>query len=130
MSDWQVGDLALCVSNGPDPEDWQRDDGGPVVGSVNTVTAIARERHVWLSFEPWPVSSFRAIGFRKIRPLSDEEKRSFEAELRTSKPVKVGAQPVENEGAQGTNALSFAPADPSFHAVISSPEAQQHHVAR
>ncbi|WP_313437203.1 hypothetical protein [Novosphingobium sp.] len=78
--DWQVGDLALCVSNGPDPKHWMSKDGGPTIGSVHTVISI--DQAVWLHFSEFPKSGFFCLGFRKIRPLTDEEREAFEADLR------------------------------------------------
>lgn len=88
--DWQVGDLALCVSNGPDPDHWHRLDGGPKIGSIHAVVSLDRDRRgFWLSFEEWDGPSFLERGFRKIRPLTDEERDSFIVDLDV--PSKVEA---------------------------------------
>lgn len=91
--DWQVGDLALCVSHGPDPQDWAADTGGPAIGSVHIVTAVQwypadrwNPEGVYLDFSEFE-DSFNSKGFRKIRPLSDEERDSFLADLRV--PVEA-----------------------------------------
>lgn len=80
MSDWQIGDLALCVSNGPDPDHWLSEGGGPLRGSVSTVASV--EFHpeedgnldgLWLGFEGFGDVVFFHLGFRKVTPESADE---------------------------------------------------------
>lgn len=88
--DWQVGDLALCVQGGFGGLSafkldgiWYRESYSKVVsGRIYTVRAIKMaDNNLGLGFDevdgPW-----RADRFRKIRPLSDEERDSFMADLR------------------------------------------------
>jgi len=69
MSDWQIGDLALCVSNGPNPIHWQSGSGGPVKGGVYQVADIDIDSDgTWLNFPEFPDDGFLSLGFRKIKP--------------------------------------------------------------
>ncbi len=79
MSDWQVGDLAVCVSKSGA---WRHGgtgpfNSGPKAGHVCTVRAVgAWAKHTILWFNEWPGSglgcSYGASSFRKIRPDSHE----------------------------------------------------------
>ena len=93
MSDWQPGDLALCVAHGPDAADWAEGDGGPTLGSVHTVERAEwfaadywNPAGVYLSFAEFPDSDFNALGFRKIKPLSDTEREEALRDLKA--PVR------------------------------------------
>ena len=110
--DWQVGDLALCVSDGWVHTIKVGGDTGfrPRVGSVHQVVEVASsadKRHShWpagilaLAFPPSPHAFFNVIFFRKIRPLTDEERRSFVAELDCPvlQPNQEVAQTVRTDG--------------------------------
>jgi hypothetical protein len=84
MADWQKGDMALCLKQGP----WS-DIGfaGPRAGQVFTVSAVAVRRGIlsllirgdWRN--PWFVTS----QFRKITPGADIE--GVEAERRVKEPA-------------------------------------------
>lgn len=90
--DWQIGDLALCVKNGQ----WYDADGGcehygiPIrSGMVLSVRRVGQAighpcKALWLEGVEDRVSpaGFGSIRFRKIRPLTDEEREAFEADLR------------------------------------------------
>ena len=73
MSDWQPGDLALCVGYGPDPDDWLT--VGPRKGSINTVSGVDFWRsRLWLEFVEIPGEGFYHLGFRKVTaPEADAE---------------------------------------------------------
>jgi hypothetical protein len=94
--DWAPGDLALCV---------RRDGGGKralpftQVGATYTVTTVVISP-LWpaagLGFESLPVkendegvTAYDSRCFRKIHPLTDEERDEFLADLRT--PAKQDA---------------------------------------
>jgi hypothetical protein len=88
--DWQVGDLALCV------EDHRNFLGCPEVrpGGVYTVDDLFCEDWTGQSglvLKDRPSSHYSkahaACRFRKIRPLSDEERDSFLADL--DEPVRT-----------------------------------------
>lgn len=82
MDDWQVGDLALCVSFGPDAKHWLGTPGGPALGSIHVVDDLDYDEDgLWLHFSEWPEDGFFCLAFRKIRPLTDEERDSFLADL-------------------------------------------------
>lgn len=98
--DWQAGDLALCVKRG----EWRHAVGGKLnggrgmrSGQVHTVRRFGRcpvsgIPTLWFVDFPGNRGSdgFGACRFRKIRPLSVEE-RNAEIRLLTGKPVKVDA---------------------------------------
>lgn len=90
---WAPGDLALCVSDA----DWHTlfgPDTGPRKGEVNEVVEVEPlEQHVvsidgdvydgeMLYFAKWPLRGFWHGVFKKLDPLSDDEKREFAADLR------------------------------------------------
>jgi hypothetical protein len=86
---WQVGDLALCI--------W-RDNNfgwehlcGPRSGAISTVSQVKispQDGDIYLCFQDWPSHmAFHHAEFRKIRPLSDEERDSFLADLGETQPV-------------------------------------------
>lgn len=91
MDDWQVGDLALCVAltiRNLAPSRILR------IGRVYTVTGVrwsTREQCVALSLAEAKsrglFGDWHAAVFRKINPLTEEERRSFLADLR--QPVVV-----------------------------------------
>lgn len=75
MSDWNIGDLAVCV----EPGDWfdinKRvfDSFGPEVGSVCTVEGFGEcSGEMSLLLFEWPADEFTASAFRKIRPDAAE----------------------------------------------------------
>lgn len=83
--DWQVGDLALCVaSHGWVHVDDQGHDKGfrPVGGGIYRVCTVHEAGRLYLMFDEAPLCGFNAICFRKIKPLTDEERVAFEADLR------------------------------------------------
>jgi hypothetical protein len=76
MSDWHVGDLALCVWRGP----WLDANGeafeGPAYGQlliVHDVTIICCDRHAFLAFERYPRHCYYHENFRKVPPIEDPE---------------------------------------------------------
>lgn len=94
MTDWQVGSIALCVKRGP----WTiHGFNGPRYGEVHIVRKVdfggllGCEDGVRLYLERWPgglpSNSWAAQRFRKINPLTDEERESFLREL--NEPVEV-----------------------------------------
>lgn len=82
MDNWQVGDLALCVKG----------DAHIPCGAVHTVSEVLLAARVGLRFYDFPISArinyspatawWDARAFRKVRPLSDEERASFLADIR------------------------------------------------
>jgi hypothetical protein len=98
MSDWQVGDLALCVA----PEGrWiypnEPDCAGPKRGQVLTVEKLEicpEERlrgELFLCFTNWPDDAFRAVYFRKIRPHQADEFDRQVIEQMNGAPVEMPA---------------------------------------
>lgn len=94
MADWQVGDLALCVSYGPDPSDWL-EGGAPRKGGVYTVKRASfypedeNPAGVYLKFDEWD-DEFHEWGFRNVTP---PEADAFDLEVieqMTGLPVEVG----------------------------------------
>lgn len=93
--DWQVGDLALCVDDGPihcgfmnhDGSDAKRRGQIGLVASIRMIAACGCSKS--LIFDDGKTGL--AIRYRKIRPLSDEERDSFLADL--DEPVRT-RQPV------------------------------------
>jgi hypothetical protein len=86
--DWQAGDLALCLRNpGPKIDPWE-----PVVGGVYSVIQVGSTRsgEPWLNLAEDPTaetdSGWDMFWFAKIRPLTNEERDKFIADLRT--PVR------------------------------------------
>lgn len=90
MDDWQIGDLALCVDAGPLkyidglPEARREYVEALVAGRLYKVTHISKGRTcdcIGLGD-----ANYRAGGvstrFRKIRPLTDEEREDFSEDLR------------------------------------------------
>jgi hypothetical protein len=100
--DWQVGDLALCVVGGRGRKMIARvgdhfylengDRTARIIrGSVREVKyvglLIGPDKQLAIGFSdqtPWLASRFR-----KIRPLTDEERDSFVADLRESTRIPV-----------------------------------------
>jgi hypothetical protein len=85
--DWAPGDLALCVreTTGSIPSTWE-----PSVGGVYRVVEIsdgATAGEIVLDLAEDPdrndEAGWEADAFRKIKPLSDEERDEFLADLRT-----------------------------------------------
>ena len=95
--DWQVGDLALCVDDGPDKCDGRECDPaylhGLRIGRVFTVTHVVfcKKTGALGICNVNEVIGGHALRFRKIRPLSEEEKREAMRELEGEKPAKVPA---------------------------------------
>ena len=99
MDNWQPGDLALCVNT--DDRWW---NGALATagrrfrsGAIYTVAAVLPRSslglvglHLALK-EDRSGSTAAAWRFRKINPLTDEERRYAERELLTGKPVKEDA---------------------------------------
>lgn len=94
--DWQVGDLALCVRVGS----WLDYGIGPRSGSIHVVAyiyglgdvdPIGDVKHpCYLEFDEWaPDNTFGCLNFRKIRPLTDEQRDSFMADLRVPQTVQA-----------------------------------------
>jgi len=120
MDDWQVGDLALCV--GIDDEPGTIEVAFDLaVGGVYTVCEVCSEPadiygSDWtgLNFEEDfsrdASSAWDAKFFRKIKPLTDEERDSFLADLDApvSPAVPDGRRPVTAQ--RGTGHLSPASA--------------------
>lgn len=81
---WQVGDLALCIGCA-DGVAW--DFGfGPASGAVCKVAKIKTnpaDGELHLGLIEWPSRYlYHSIEFRKIHPLTDEEREDFEEDLR------------------------------------------------
>lgn len=95
--DWKPGDLALCVRGGINSR----------AGRVYTVDDVIRPGEIrfapdlqctllWnelcLVFAELPIIGRNACGasrFRKINPLSDEEREQFAADLNTREPTNA-----------------------------------------
>ena len=87
--DWKIGDLALCIKLTP----WKgvksgKDREGPKPGAVLTVRdlSVSDAGLHCLHFDGFLTPSgkkrgFASVRFRKIRPLTDEERNSFAADL-------------------------------------------------
>lgn len=95
MSDWQVGDLALCVVK-PKPDPGITSGWSPAVGSTYTVMEVARDmRGVVLNFFEDaaydPYCGFDAFCFRKIRPDKHEDCEPEFVELLNRVKRKVSA---------------------------------------
>lgn len=93
MDDWQVGDLALCINEAPCPifgSALRRRGRVYLVIEVKVLKDYAGRDETGLRMDrDNPVHPTRniigysnAICFRKIRPLSDEERDSFVADLK------------------------------------------------
>lgn len=89
--DWKPGDLALCVNGVVNPE-WS-DAAHPQQGAVYTVTEVTRTapansmfpRGMGLFLAGLSCASlwgFAAQRFRKINPLTDEERRQALEDLK------------------------------------------------
>jgi hypothetical protein len=79
--DWKPGDLALCVKRGR----WTEDGDGPQSGAVNLVLGVDRGPcgRIYLKLEGWPdCDRYSAVRFRKIKPLTDEEREQALQELK------------------------------------------------
>lgn len=75
MSDWNIGDLALCVEAGDwfDADNEVFDSFGPEVGSVCTVEGFGEcNGRMSLLLIEWPADEFTASAFRKMRPDEQE----------------------------------------------------------
>lgn len=95
MSDWQVGDLALCVSRiNPRPVVGRRQRGDdPRVGQVLTVARIGRDDTwgLWLGFEEYRPHRYRSFRFRKVTPPAADEFDRETIELMNRAPEKEPA---------------------------------------
>lgn len=93
--DWQVDDLALCVKRGV----WRDKAGTPHnglarSGGIYTVRRVGfstswQERVLWFTDFPgdkWE-DSYCACRFRKIKPLTKEEREQFFADLNIREPA-------------------------------------------
>lgn len=97
MDDWAVGDLALCVRGGKLAPALPHPYGAPVSGAIYKVDAVGSTSFdgvdlpaLWFANAPKNRNGemvWSASRFRKIRPLTDEERESFLADLRV--PVGV-----------------------------------------
>ncbi len=95
--DWVPGDLALCVANRlPPPHD--KPSTIVRIGAIYTVVSVrwsVSENCACLGFAEvrsrGPIGDFHASAFRKIRPLTDEERAEFEADIRLPDHVGVPA---------------------------------------
>lgn len=84
---WQVGEQALCVddewvdstNSGMDLPSDPRKGGIYVVDGVDPATI--QWGKIGLSFAGFPRWWYEASGFRKIRPLTDEEQRQAREEM-------------------------------------------------
>jgi len=92
--DWQPGDLALCVAQGPDPEHWSGKAGGPRLGGVYVVERVEIEPFgdyfpagLYLAFADFPDSFFHE-GFRKIRPHAPDAEDAETIRLLNGAPVR------------------------------------------
>jgi len=97
MSNWQPGDLALCIKQGP----WEAvyDDGevepseGPAPGSINVVKGLVYTRgDLCLHLDGWlendgSFSGFIASRFRKVTPGSEPEGAEVERRRRKVEPA-------------------------------------------
>lgn len=95
--DWQVGDLALCVNDTPDPTPWGACECNVRRGAVYTVSHIYRDRFgLGLNFveEFAPanedyLAGYCATRFRKIRPHEADEEDRETIRLLTEKKEPV-----------------------------------------
>lgn len=96
--DWKPGDDAICVKHGA----WQTSPHGfcipgPKKGSVYKVVDLDLDDsiscqntggvYIGLVFREYPHESWCSCCFSKLRPLGDDEKREFEADLRHDERV-------------------------------------------
>lgn len=97
MSDWQVGDLAVCVDGGPGRDSrWRvcgqlfREGDGPLeAGQIYTVRAIRADvDHLAFGLVEIP-GPWRADRFRKLRPDAHEACEEEFATLLKRAPAKV-----------------------------------------
>jgi hypothetical protein len=100
MSDWQPGDLALCIKSGG----WQMEEGGPMsmhgpgMGETYVVIDVDRaaafdelEAEAYLVFEEWLGEAWLATRFIKVSGCeADADDREVIA-LLTSEPNQVPA---------------------------------------
>jgi hypothetical protein len=92
MADWNVGDLALCVWNGPWTDGTGRSFAGPSYGQlliVGAVQVVCCQKHLFLGFKQFGAYSYFHENFRKVPPIDDNEERA-EAAL-----LGAGLEPVE-----------------------------------
>lgn len=81
---WAPGDIAECIDDGR----WfNKVTGEDAAGPRKGHRAIVSGVNIWMGYTMlelagWPGREFYHIAFRKIVPLSDDEVREFEAELR------------------------------------------------
>lgn len=97
MSGWQVGDLALYLGDGEWLDEECRPTTGPGVGFIGEVlrvvpTMLHGVAFIGLGFAPWAGDEYDADLFTKINPLTDDETREFEADLRHDQrePIYLG----------------------------------------
>lgn len=90
--DWQVGDLALCIS----PRSWEPPEAcDPHAGTILTVSALDHTDPCGLGLWFDGVSScdsYMAYAFRKIRPHTPDEEDRETIELLTGNraPIREG----------------------------------------
>lgn len=101
MSDWQPGDLALCiksnwrvaVDNGHDDRGFRPRRGG--IYQVHQVFVGGGWLSTWppgvvgLVFRDAPMCGFNASGFRKIRPHAPDEEDEITIRLLTGEPARI-----------------------------------------
>jgi hypothetical protein len=96
--DWKPGDLALCVGeqDGDGPTFWE-----PVIGGTYHVAAVEiAETGLFLELQEDPYAFDPSWGwgaeiFRKINPLTDEERDEFIRELNIRKLTPYEAELAE-----------------------------------
>lgn len=86
---WQVGDLALCVYEGPWFDQYRRCRVGPLPGSVHTVSRVWQPAEkLLISLQDWPIEmGFWACAFTKIAPHAPDEEDAETIRLLNGQPV-------------------------------------------
>lgn len=96
--DWQIGDLALCVALTLNLPGYGNLAPSKIlrIGAIYTVNSLRWSvGHDCLALglaevkSKGPFGDWHAAAFRKIHPLTDEDRDSFMAELRTSQPIEA-----------------------------------------
>lgn len=124
MDDWQVGDLALCISGKRVPKGGRKGfapNGEKFLrqGGIYTVEAVVRPyQALGLVLEGHhsvhPSRAYLASSFRRIKPLTDEERDSFLADL--DAPVSPAVPSTVAPDGAAPNARVVHPSPLASHA--------------
>lgn len=93
MTDWQKGDLALCVSRIPKaPVVGARlRDDDPRIGQILVVSRLGRDESwgLWIAFDDFEPHRYRSFRFRKVTPPKEDEFDREVIDLMNRKPVEA-----------------------------------------